>query len=56
VINEISLINSAGRVIQKWRNLKSSMVDIPSEGIKGGIYLIRVKKMNNEVYTEKVVL
>jgi hypothetical protein len=56
MVKDISLINSAGRVIQKWRNLKSSMVDIPSEGIKGGIYLIRVKKMNNEVYTEKVVL
>jgi hypothetical protein len=56
VIKDISLINSAGRVIQKWRNLKSSMMDIPSGGIKGGIYVIRVKNMNNEVFTEKVVL
>jgi len=56
VIKEISLINSAGRVVQKWRNLKSSKVDIPSEGIKGGVYLFRVKNMNNEVFTEKVVL
>lgn len=56
VIKEISLINSSGRVMQKWRNLKSSKVDIPSGGITGGIYLIRVKTLNNEVFTEKVVL
>jgi hypothetical protein len=56
VIKEISLMNSAGRVIQKWRNVKSSKVDISSEGIKGGVYLFRVKNMNNEVFTGKVVL
>jgi hypothetical protein len=56
VVKEISLINYNGRVIQKWRNLKSSKVDIPAEEIKGGIYLIRIKNMNNEVFTDKVVL
>jgi hypothetical protein len=56
VVKEISLINSEGRVVQKWRNIKSSKVDISSEGIKGGVYLFRVKNMNNEVFTEKVVL
>ncbi len=56
VVKEISLINSSGRVIRKWENIKSSRVDIPSEGIKGGVYFLRIKTENYEVVNEKVVL
>ncbi len=56
VVKEISLINSEGRVIRKWRNIKSSKVDIPSEGIRGGVYFLRIKTENDEVVTEKIVL
>ncbi len=56
VVKEISLINSAGRIIRKWRNIKSSKVDISSEGIRGGVYILRIKTENDEVVTEKIVL
>ncbi len=56
VVKEISLINSSGMIIRKWRNIKSSIVDIPSTGIKSGVYFLRIKTENNEAVTEKVVL
>ncbi len=56
VVMEISLINSSGRVIRKWRNIKSSKVDIPSEGIRGGVYFMRIKTENDKIVTEKIVL
>ncbi len=56
VVKEISLINSLGRIIRKWRNIKSSKVDFPSEGIRGGVYFLRIKNEDNEVVTEKIVL
>lgn len=56
VVKEISLINSSGRVIRKWRNIKSSKFDISSEGIKGGVYVLRIKTENDEVVTKKIML
>jgi hypothetical protein len=55
-IKEIRLIDLSGNILQQWEPKQTKTISLDALRISTGVYIIQVKLINNEVYSEKITL